>query len=367
MTDSESALTTTDDKQIMGRLAAAIWAAVAFFAAVSTLGQLRPPGADIEMMRGIAVGSAVMAGVLMLFPWHRVPKVAFNIPLVLMTVTIGALAYAEGSVRTDLTLLFTFIVIFAAYFLSLRASLFQLLLIGVLLAARVYLPELGLDTSAVATKSEAVRLALLLPALGGFAALIAVLRKRTNERERKLSAALAYDYQTGLLSKNELVRVLDAALVRASQHVRPLAVVVIDVSGEMLATDPERRSRVATMVARSILGRIRVEDRAARISDFRFAVLGPETDSNGAGAFSQGLAEVIRKRLMTLGYESSSFALAVGWADFPRSAQSSTGLLDVARRGVEASIAANHGAANAPSTEAPLAPDPSMHTASPDT
>jgi len=321
----------------MGRIAAAIWAAIAFLGAISTVGQLQPEGADIEAMRAICVAAAVCAGITMVFPWRRVPKGAFNVPLVFMTTAIGALAYAEGSVRTDMTMMFTFVVIFAAYFLSWRAAMFQLLLIGAVLGARMFL----LDESE-ATKAEALRVALLLPALALFTGLVALLRKSITQREDVLKAQDMYDFQTGLLSKDELDRVIDSELERASLHARPLSVVALDVSGQVFSPDtpdPEHSARVATMIARSILGRIRVEDRAARLGEFRFAVIAPETEGVGAAAFGRGLVDVVRKRLMTLGYEAESFKIAVGWADYPRAAKSRAELLQLARVSIEASLA----------------------------
>jgi GGDEF domain-containing protein len=86
------------------------------------------------------------------------------------------------------------------------------------------------------------------------------------------------------------------------------------------------------MIARSILGRIRVEDRAVRMGEFRFAVLAPETDGPGAATFSRVLLDVIRKRLMTLGYEVTSFSLAVGYADYPNTARTAQDMLGEAAR-----------------------------------
>lgn len=349
---------------MMGRIAAALWAGIAFFAAVTTVGKLRPPGADVEAMRAISVAATVCAGITMVLPWQRFPKAVFNAPLVLMTGAIGGLAYAEGSVRTDLTLLFTFVVLFAAYFMSWRASAVQLLLIGAVLAARLFM----LDTSQ-ATKDEALRLALLLPALGALSALVAILRKSISERETKLQAQEMYDFQTGLLSKEELQRVMSSEVSRAGRHARPLSVVVLDVSGSMFADadpDPAHNARVATMIARSILGRIRVEDRAARLDEFRFAVLAPETEGEGAAAFGRNLVDVIRKRLMTLGYEGSSFAIAVGWADYPHTADSPEELLRRADQGVAASILASEAGRPLPGeTEASPSPAPSLRAATP--
>jgi hypothetical protein len=139
--------------------------------------------------------------------------------------------------------------------------------------------------------------------------------------------------------------------------------VIVDVSGRIVSDqgDPELNARMATMIARSILGRIRVEDRAARIDDFRFAIMAPETDGAGASNFAGGVVDAVRKRLMTLGYESSTFAIAVGWADYPHAAQSSQELLEVAGKGLAASVLANETARPANADE--VSPSPSFRTA----
>ena len=111
------------------------------------------------------------------------------------------------------------------------------------------------------------------------------------------------------------------------------------------------------MIARSILGRIRVEDRAARLDEFRFAVVAPETEGVGASAFGRGLVDVVRKRLMTLGYEADSFTIAVGWADFPKAAKSRAELLQLARVSVEATLASGAPSQPAPA-QAPCRPSP---------
>ena len=98
----------------------------------------------------------------------------------MMTAAIGALAYAEGSVRTDMTMMFTFVVIFAAYFLSWRAAMLP----AAADRSDARRPHVLLDESE-ATKNEALRVALLLPALALFTGLVALLRKSIAEREQR--------------------------------------------------------------------------------------------------------------------------------------------------------------------------------------
>jgi GGDEF domain-containing protein len=93
-----------------------------------------------------------------------------------------------------------------------------------------------------------------------------------------------------------------------------------------------------TMLARSILGRIRIEDTAAHLGGLRFAVVTPETDAAGAASTAETVADVVRRRLLTLGYEPDCFEIAVGWADFPQRAQSRAALLASATEDLEAAI-----------------------------
>jgi hypothetical protein len=61
----------------------------------------------------------------------------------------------------------------------------------------------------------------------------------------------------------------------------------------------------------------------------RFAIVAPETSESGASAFSEGLAEVVRRRLVTLGYDNDSFSIAYSWAEYPHHGQTPEELLKV--------------------------------------
>jgi GGDEF domain-containing protein len=78
--------------------------------------------------------------------------------------------------------------------------------------------------------------------------------------------------------------------------------------------DDETSARLATTVARALVGRIRVEDHAARIGPLKFAVVAVETTEGETVA--NALKEQIRKRLLGIGYENDSFRIAIGWATY---------------------------------------------------
>jgi diguanylate cyclase (GGDEF)-like protein len=185
---------------------------------------------------------------------------------------------------------------------------------------------------------EALRTTLLLAVLVVLCGLVLILRALIAERE----ALAARVYQPGVLDRHGFEKGLDRELSRSGRHARPLAVVLLQVTGAFEA-DPDSgdHERVVTAVARTILGRIRAEDSAAHIGDLQFAILAPETSAEGAASVAETITEVVRKRLLTLGYEGSSFDIAVGWADYPHRAQSRNELLGVARAYLEAAVVQN--------------------------
>jgi GGDEF domain-containing protein len=282
-------------------------------------------------MRTIVGSAAVMIGVTLLVPWQRLPKAAFTVVLFLMTVHVAALADAAGSAGSSMMILLAFVVVIAAYFLPARYAIGTLAMVVAVVALRV----LTIDDAA-SRQTEALRMTLLAAALVALCGLVIALRRGIHRREELIKSQGVYDYQTGLLSASELNRVVDTELSRAARHARPLSLVMIQLSGGVFEeVGTPHVARLLTMVARSVLGRIRVEDSAARLDLLRFAIVAPETPVEGAAAFAEMLSEVIRKRLVTLGYDSESFQIKHSFADYPSRAQNREQLLELAAAGLE--------------------------------
>jgi len=146
---------------------------------------------------------------------------------------------------------------------------------------------------------------------------VTLLRKNLADRELRLRAQEIYNLDTGALGPNGFGQTLDVELARSVRHARPLSVVELEVMGAAFdEIDDETTRRVATAVARTLVGRIRGEDRAARLGRLKFAVLAIETTESGAAVLAGGLAKNVRSRLLGLGYEGDTFTVAVGWADY---------------------------------------------------
>jgi diguanylate cyclase (GGDEF)-like protein len=315
----------------MGRIGAAIAAAIALFGAIASIGPLSSHGIDVSAMRSVVATAAVLAGVILLVPWQRLPRWAFSIPLLLMSASIGALADAADTAGSSMLVLLAFVVVLASYFLPKRLAVAQLVFVAIVLATRV----LTLN-SAEQRQAEELRVTLLMAALIALFALVVVLHEAISKREALIKSQDVFDYQTGLLTRTELDRVLTAELSRAERHARPLALLTIELSGRVFdESGPPHVARMLTLVARSVLGRIRVEDSAARLDGMRFAIVAPETNKEGAATFAEMIADVVRRRLVTLGYDNDSFSIAYSWAEYPHHGQTREELLKVAEVGLD--------------------------------
>jgi diguanylate cyclase (GGDEF)-like protein len=265
-------------------------------------------------------------------PWGRIPKTFLNVMLVLMAGYITALASASGAVHSTAMTLATFGIALAACFLPVRTGVAEVATIAALLAAGLIL----LDKDNVG--SDALRITLLLAVLVVLCGLVLILRAVIAERESLKSRV----YQPGLLDSRGFEKGLDREFSRSGRHARPLSVVLLEVSGplERNAQNGDR-DRLVTAIGRSILGRIRAEDSAAHLGGLEFAILAPETPPEGAASVADTITDVVRNRLVTLGYDNATFEIAVGWADYPHRAQSRNELLGVARAYLEAAAVQN--------------------------
>jgi GGDEF domain-containing protein len=335
---------TTDEQQLMARTGAAIWASIGAFGLLGTLEPLRTLEADVETMRVVAGVAGVFAGALFLVPARLIPRWAFVTMLAGMTAGIGSLSFLGGSERGDLTIMFTFIIVFSAYFFSPRISLAHLGLIAALLTSRLFFVD-GDD----ATRVEMIRFTILLPALVSVWALVTLLRKNLADREFRLRAQETYDLETGALGANGFDQTLDLELARSVRHARPLAVVELEVAGSAFNNaDDEAIRRVATAIARTLVGRIRGEDRAARLGRLKFAVVAVETTGTGAAVLAGGLAKKVRSRLLSLGYAGDSFTVALGWADYDLTNGSKQALMDDVERSLGTAVPVSDGIALPP-------------------
>ena len=226
----------------MGRIAAAVWAAIALCGAIATIDPLQIPGSDVTQMRQLAAVAALLAGISFVLPWSRLPHAAFSVGLLLMSVLIAGLAYAAGSADSGLTILFTFVVALAASFMPVRSSVAQLGVIAGLLVALVLV--VGRSDG---TRVEVFEVALLLATLTVLCGLVLIMRATLDQLALGIRGSGSQRYKSVLLEAREFDAALDTELSRAGRHDRPLSVLLLDVVGTVEtgagAPAPERGRR----------------------------------------------------------------------------------------------------------------------------
>jgi GGDEF domain-containing protein len=332
------------ESQLTSRMAAVIWAAIAFGGAIATIGPLEIPGSDISQMRTFAASAALFSGLTFILPWERLPRFAFGLMLVLMSAHIAAIAHASGAAHSELTVLFTFAVALAASFMPVRAGVVELCVIAIMLT--VLLLIVGRTDT---TKLEVIRVTMLLSTLVVLCGLVLVMRAILARDQLGMRMKGSFRYGNGLLTGDQLQAAVEAELSRAARHGRPLALVMVEVTGSLTRQlESGQQQRIVTAIARGVLGRIRVEDSAAHLGDLRFAVMTPETTAPGAAAVAGTVADMVRRRLISAGYDGGSFEVAVGWADFPGSASTAAELVAATTASLERGDRGLAGAGRAP-------------------
>jgi GGDEF domain-containing protein len=343
-----------ENTQVTGRVAAAVWGAIALAGAIATIGPLQIPGSDVSEMRLIAASAAVFAGISFVLPWPKLPRLAFALLLVLMSAHIAGLAHASSAAHSELTIAFTLAIALGVSFLPVRAGVAQLSLISITLTVLLLIVGRSDDT-----RLEVIRVTLLLATLVVLCGLVLVMRALLDDPELSRRIRGSHRYGDLLLTESQLAGAISAELSRSARHARPLSLVMIEVTGNLAkASEPERIRRVVTTVSRAIMGRIRIEDSAAHLGGLRFGVMAPETPATGAPALAGTVSDTIRKRLLAAGYDAGSFDIAVGWADYPLAAASTEELLAAATASLERAEhgRSSFGEAGSPTTSPAPAP-----------
>jgi diguanylate cyclase (GGDEF)-like protein len=285
------------ERQVVGRIAAGIWAAIAFFGALSTVKPLRFPEIDVSATR-----------------------------LVVLSATV--IAYASGAVSNGLVALVTFAIALAVCFLPVRTSVAEVVVIAVFLAAGLVL--IAEENAGV----DALRTSLLLSVLLVLCGLVLILRAAIAQREAAVGHPI---FDGGLHDASAFDKTLDRELSRAARHERPLSVLLLEVSGSQDSNSrPDANDeRVVATVASALLERVRTEDSVCHLGGLRFGVIAPETPAAGAASVAETASGVIRNRIESFGYSPASFHVVVGWADYPHHADTRDGLVSAAQHNLD--------------------------------
>ena len=309
-----------------------IWAAIAFFGALATVGPLRFTEMDISETRLVVMSATVIAVVTFVLPWGRLPKVSVNVLLIAMAGYITALAHASGAVHNALTMIVTFAIALAVCFLPVRTGVAQVASIAVLMAGGLFL--LGRDDVGV----QALRTSLLLSGLVVLCGLVLVLRAAIAEREAAVGHRI---FDEDVLALRAFRKRLDRELGATARKGDPVALVLLEVTSP-LGRAALRGDGLVGAVGHAILNRIRLEDSAGHLGGLLFAVIAPKTTAAEAAHLARDLQNLAIEVVEAVGHDRADFDVAAGWAEHPHDADAAPELLVAARQGLEAVTAPTH-------------------------
>ncbi len=119
----------------------------------------------------------------------------------------------------------------------------------------------------------------------------------------ELRRLAARDMLTGLFSRREGLRLLEIEIARARRHLRPLAVLLVDVDHFKQVNDTRGHAagdEVLRAVAEALLAGARAEDIVVRWAGDEFAVWLPECDAAHAAIVAHRMLEAARRTGVTL-------------------------------------------------------------------
>jgi len=233
-----------------------------------------------------AVGLLILARPRRLAPWPLTPIVAGGTVLISLGVYFS---HASDSVSA---LLYAWSAFDAAYFLTRRAALGQLALIGI---------GYGAALALVPGDARTVRWLFVMVTVLAAATLVGLLRGRTGRLVDRLSDASRTDPLTGLLNRRGFDELMELELARAGRSGRPVSVLIADLDhfkrlndrGGHAAGDAALARFAA--VAQSCCRRV---DVLGRLGGEEFALLLPDADAEHALLVAErlrrGFAEATR-------------------------------------------------------------------------
>jgi diguanylate cyclase (GGDEF)-like protein len=309
-------LATSTGLGFLARLLAGLWAGGA---AMSFLVALFPHSPALNVMGYLVVGVIGTATALLLFVWaDRVPVWALHILGVLGTTLVTLCIYFSGEhaggPATDNEMLYVWVAVFGAYFMTTRQLALQMLWVA---ACYSVVLSLSSDNSALFARWAETLGTLMLVCL-----LVLALRRRISQLVERLAEAASTDSLTGLKNRRGFEQCFGTEVERASRHGRPLSVIVCDLDHFKVVNDRlghPAGDAALVRVGELMRAEVRRIDHVARTGGEEFALILPETDS----AVSFRLAERLRLQIEeTFARTPVPLSMSFGVATFPEHGRS---------------------------------------------
>jgi diguanylate cyclase (GGDEF)-like protein len=296
------------------------------------------PDVDLAGAWIVTFCSALVAAVYWLGR-DSLPRWTMHLGVVLGTAMISVGIYINGERDGGAAALnevyYVWPVIFAAYYLPVRALIAELALVGACYAIALHVVDAG--------PIAVTRWLIVVTMLVGVGGLISRLQSRVDELVARLSETARRDVLTGLLNRRGFEERLDAELARATRAERPVALILGDVDHFKTVNDQlghPAGDAVLLRVAGVLEGIGRRGDTVARFGGEEFVFIVPDADADMA----YELAERARVALeRTFADEPIPLTASFGAVAFPRDGTTAESLLATADRAL---YAAKHSGRN---------------------
>ena len=315
--------------ELAARVQAIMFAAGAIFGALGVLIP-HPPAFDRAGLLTVQITTLIAAGALYVMR-RRVPGWLADAGPFAGAVVTSTTVWFSGSSASPYVLFYLWIVFYAFYFLSRRASLtlavFTILnYIGVMIAFRMSADP----GEAARTHADIPFLVLLSGTIAVAGTFIVLLRERVGRLIRQLTDAAATDPLTGLANRRELHRTLEIELDRSHRGDHSFTLVLGDADFFKQLNDRlghHAGDEALQTISHLLTTHKRRIDLAARIGGEEFALLLPETPS--ADGFLA--AERIRSKLRTAFADRPvPITMSFGVASYPQHGRTADALLRAA-------------------------------------
>jgi diguanylate cyclase (GGDEF)-like protein/putative nucleotidyltransferase with HDIG domain len=284
---AEGAPDSERDRLVMARALGSLFVAGAIVGLLSIITPHEENSRDAAIAGICAVAFA--AGLFFILVDRRLPARAFPIACYGASALIAAALYLSHAPESPYAFYFVLVALFAAYFLSVRQLVLQIVFIAI---------AYPLAQAAIGGRGESGQRWLLtiwtVTVVGAF---LAILRQRMNALIGRLSDAARTDPLTQLLNRRGFRDVFDLELERSRRSGRPCALLMGDLDHFKRVNDllghPAGDERLRKFARLLDAGKRRI-DAAARMGGEEFALLLPETDEHGAYVIAERLRHAVR-------------------------------------------------------------------------
>jgi diguanylate cyclase (GGDEF)-like protein len=314
------------DIRLMAKVLAGLFAAGATLALLTVL--LPHTERTNELGLLIVVGNAYLVGGILFWQATRLPDWGLRVALAWGSTLITGVAYFSGESPSPLVFFYLWIFLYSSYFFTKREAAAQIVYVGLaygaLLLARP--PSSGVPAWWI------VGMGTLLVA----AVLIQAMRDRVELLIARLYDAARTDPLTKLSNRRGFRELLDLELERARRGEAPMTVLVGDVDHFKEVNDRSGHhvgDAALQRVARLLEQGKRQIDGAARVGGEEFALILPDTDSDGAFVIAERLRCDLREEFSG---DTVPITISFGVASYPEHGETAASLLRAADKALYA-------------------------------